>query len=448
MKQNSDRSEMSVGQIKQHLKSAVDALTPDVLDQVDLSAAQELSDPNLSSETDGSQIRSARWMRGFAMAAAACACVALVGSGIFFYQRQNQKVDSVIGLDVNPSLEISINRRSRVLNVKTLNLESETIMQGVDLQGMDLNVAVNTVIGSMVTFGYLDERENAILVTVSNDSVSKASELRSSVVSDIEAALEANQVQAIVYGQQAVEDDEAEKIAGRYDISYGKAYFLKELIGRNEELSMADMDALAVMNMEEIAEQIDRDSYELGEVVAQAELTNAEEAFSGKETENEESVSEEIVDEKTVPDETKESEHTSEPVSEPETAPPTRTGETEDSGPIEPGQVEIDYVDYEDGIVYVYFENRVKWKNPTVSVRDEAGNPYAAIIGDTSSEDCTIEVEGLTGGKSYVFVLNGLISKETDTATTVVGYFDKPEIAWEAESGGSETEPAASDAAA
>lgn len=47
-----------------------------------------------------------------------------------------------------------------------------------------------------------------------------------------------------------------------------------------------------------------------------------------------------------------------------------------------------------------------------------------------------------------MFVLNGLISKETDTATTVLGYFDKPEIAWEAESGESEREPAASDAAA
>lgn len=59
-----------------------------------------------------------------------------------------------------------------------------------------------------------------------------------------------------------------------------------------------------------------------------------------------------------------------------------------------------------------------------------------------------IEVEGITGGKSYMFVLNGLISKETDTATTVLGYFDKPEIAWDAESGESEREPAASDAAA
>ena len=67
-------------------------------------------------------------------------------------------------------------------------------MEDMNLKGVDLNVAVNAVIGSMVTHGYLDDLDNAILVTVSNDSISKASALRSSVVNDIQSSLEENQV--------------------------------------------------------------------------------------------------------------------------------------------------------------------------------------------------------------------------------------------------------------
>ena len=75
-------------------------------------------------------------------------------------------------------------------------------MEDMDLKGVELNVAVNAVIGSMVTHGYLDDLDNAILVTVSNDSIKKATALRSSVVEDIEQTLQENQVKAVVYDQQ------------------------------------------------------------------------------------------------------------------------------------------------------------------------------------------------------------------------------------------------------
>ena len=122
----------------------------------------------------------------------------------------------------------------------------------------------------MVTHGYLDDLDNAILVTVSNDSVRKAKELRASVVKDIENTLSENQLQAVVYDQQVIEDDEIEKLAENYDISYGKAYFLKELIDQNKDLSMEDMAKLSSMTMEEIANEIGSRSYALGELADQA----------------------------------------------------------------------------------------------------------------------------------------------------------------------------------
>ena len=73
---------------------------------------------------------------------------------------------------------------------------------------------------------------------------------------DIEESLKENEVQAVVYDQQVVENDEVKELSEEYGISYGKAYFLQELINQNSSLSMDDMEELAGLTMEEIAARI------------------------------------------------------------------------------------------------------------------------------------------------------------------------------------------------
>lgn len=424
MTQNSDRQKLNTNQIEQHLKSAVDTLTPNVLDRIDLSTPQDVVDPVVLRSHSDNVIVLQRRMRGFVLAAAACLCLVLTGGGAYHYQYVNRQIDSVIGIDVNPSVELSINRKNRVLSAEALNADARAIMSDMNLEGVELNVAVNAVIGSMVTHGYLDDLENAILVTVSNDSIKKASELRTSVVGDIEKTLEENQVQAVVYDQQVIELDEMKELAGAYDISYGKAYFLKELIEQNQELTMDDMEELSSMTMEEIAQRITEKSLALGEFAEKVQETTAAPATT----------------EATEPPTT--AEETTEPGTEASTAEETSAESTAETTPaetteeepdnVEADRVEIDYVDYEDGMIYVYFVTRVNWKNPTVMVRDDEGNSYAAMVEDTSSDECIIVAEGLESGKSYTFVLGGLTPKEGGNATTVKGYFEKPEIAGEA----------------
>lgn len=418
---------LNKSQIEQHLKSAVDELTPDIFDKLDLSVPQE---PAMESDQQAQAqiLKYQRRIRMAALSSVACLCVVMTGGGALHYYIVNHRVESVIGIDVNPSVELSINKKERVLHARALNEDGEELLDGMDLDGVELNVAVNAVVGSMVTHGYLNDLDNAILVTVSNDSVSKSRQLRASIVKDIEDTLNENQLQAVVYDQQAIEDDETKELADEYDISYGKAYFLKELIEQNHDLSIEDMESLSSMTMEEIAREIAGRSYALGELADQAApaaVPETEELPSETETEEETAPSTEP--------ETTEAETTAalpaptEPAAA-ETAPQT----TEAAYEVKEDQVEIDYVDCEDDTVYVSFVTRVKWKNPTVAVRDEEGNSYAALVDETSRDDCVISVSGLEGGKSYTFVLGGLIPVEGDTATTVTGYFEKPEIAAEA----------------
>lgn len=426
MQHKTGLGQLNNDQIEQHLRSAVDTLAPDILSRMDFSVPQEMV---TSKERDAHAtiLRLQRRMRSYALAAAACFCVLVMGGGAYGYHVQNRIVESVIGIDVNPSIEISINKKQRVLSVQALNEDGQEILAGMELAGTDLNVAVNAVVGSMVTHGYLDDLDNAILVTVSNDSVRKAKELRATVVSDIEQTLEENQVQAVVYDQQVIEDEEIAALAKNYGISYGKAYFLKELIEQNPGLTMDDMEELSSMTIEKIAARIAGDSYVLGELadqVTETEVLQTEPETVLEETEPE-TTEEETTEPETTERETAAAEETT--AAEPETE--------EETEEIRADRVKIDYVDYEDGTVYVCFVTRVNWKNPTVSVRDDEGNSYSAMVDETSSDECIIEVNGLEGGRSYTFVLGGLTPKEGGGATTVKGYFDVPEIAAEATDG-------------
>ncbi|WP_277408985.1 anti-sigma-I factor RsgI family protein [Lacrimispora xylanisolvens] len=168
-------------QIEACLKSATDDLIPNVLDRIDLSTPQ-------IEETSVSKPVFFKRQRVIAGLIAACFCMIMLAGGTYSYQ--NSRVDSVIGIDVNPSVELSVNKKNRVLKAEAVNQDGMTILKDMDMEGVDLNVAVNAIIGSMVTHGFLDDLDNAILVTVSNDSIKKASNLRSAVVTDIRTTLE------------------------------------------------------------------------------------------------------------------------------------------------------------------------------------------------------------------------------------------------------------------
>ena len=448
-------AEWTAGRIESHLRSAVGGLTPDLFDRLDLSVPQDpvprvitpIAPVQTASRDEAAPgmgnkkeiIRFERHLRRMAATAAAFLFLLTAGGGAWQYHVRNVRVDSVIGIDVNPSVELSINQKSRILTAEALNEDAKEILSGMDLKGVDLNVAVNAVIGSMVTHGYLDETENAILVTVNNDSVSKASKLRSSVVGDIETTLREHQVQAVVYDQQAApEDDEVSRLAKEYGISYGKAYFLKELIAQNKNLSMDDMKRFSTMTMEEIAAQINEESLALGEKAEQAKETEPETA-TVQTTQAEETQTEAIQTPESIPETEVEESGDAEASSSTQLA-SAATAETgaaaasaeEEEEVIEDDGVEIDYAEWEDDQIFVYFATFVKWKNPTVLIRDEDGNHYPAYVEDTSKDECVISAEGLEGGKTYTFVLGGLTPREGKHATTVTGTFEKPEIAEDA----------------
>ena len=422
----SDQRQMNKKQIEACITTAARDMVPDVLDRIDLSTPQEAIEVH---KRPVFMIR----RRVIASLIAACFCMVALAGGTYTYQ--NGRVDSVIGIDVNPSVELSVNQRNKVLSAKALNEDAKNIMEQMDLKGVDLNVAVNAVIGALVTNGYLTDSDNAILVTVANDSVKKAKNLRSTVVSDIKTALKEKQLEAVVYDQQVIDEEQVKGFASEYGISYGKAYFLKELMDQNPSLTLDDIKNLASLNMEQIAKVITERSYAVG---GKTEVTEAETDATTKVTTappvtdpTAESVTEQETSAVQPSSETESQTTAHKDSSQAQTtsASPSSSSEetTSDQDNVSGEKIKIDYVDYEDGVVTVYFKTKVKWKNPTVSVKDGDGNTYSAKVSDTDSESCEIEVTDLSHGKEYTFILGG-ISPKIGKQVTVKGVFETPVI--------------------
>ncbi len=261
MEQSDEKLNFTRQEIEQHLQSALAAATPNVWEKLDLSVPQDK--PQKVSKV----LRLERRLRR-AGCAAACICL-LAGGGIYHYEYM--QVDSVIGIDVNPSLRISLNRREKVLKAEALNPDGEIVLDK-KLQGESLESALGQVVDSLVEKGYLKEgqKEQAILVSVSGKNKKKAEKVKTEAAANVEDSIAQKQVSAVVYDQTIQVTKELEEMAQSYQVSVGKASFIEQLVQENESLSQdvqASYTWMMNQSMESITQEISENEYSVSEQV-------------------------------------------------------------------------------------------------------------------------------------------------------------------------------------
>lgn len=172
------------------LARAVDGLLPDVY-------AQVASAPLPRAAADVVPFRpAARRAPMVRRIAAACACVALLCvTGAFSLLCPA----AYIGINVNPSIELTTNLFDRVLTATARNADAEAVLSGLKLRNVDLDTAVSAIIGSLVQHEYLKNGEGEIRITVHSGFGDRALRLEERLVDDVRRALPAEQQGVSVY---------------------------------------------------------------------------------------------------------------------------------------------------------------------------------------------------------------------------------------------------------
>lgn len=85
----------------------------------------------------------------------------------FIYFREAYATVAYVNLDINPSVELGINRYNKVNNAKALNEDGLKLLKTVSVNGLDIEVALAEIITAAKEDGYIDEEnENCINIAL------------------------------------------------------------------------------------------------------------------------------------------------------------------------------------------------------------------------------------------------------------------------------------------
>lgn len=226
---------MTDRELELRLKKAVEACTPDVLDKVMAEC------DNYKENIIPFKRKKNRFRQLSAVAAAVTVVLGLSAFGIANMDR----VASVVSLEVNPSIELQINKKEEVIEAIPLNTDAEAILGEMELEGTDIYTATNAIIGSLLKHGYIDELANSILLSVEDKDSKRGESLQKMLADEINAILNGASVNAALLSQYVVEDS-VDAVAKQYEISHGKAALIENILEANNTYSFEELAKLSV----------------------------------------------------------------------------------------------------------------------------------------------------------------------------------------------------------
>ncbi len=242
---------MTNEKMEQRLAAAVEKTAPDDVNGV-LSRCEARKGTVIPMTTKKTSNR--KWTT---LIAACLAVMLLCGGGGVFYQ-QAHAVASVVSLDVNPSIELKVNRSEKVLVCTPLNEDAKAILAdmggGADLKGAKLDVAVNAIVGSLVRNGYLDSISSAIMISVEDKDSARAEKLQRELTSAVGGVLQTSEAKAAILTQTLTQDAGLEQQARENSISTGKAALVNRVLALNSALKFDELAKLSVEELKDLAE--------------------------------------------------------------------------------------------------------------------------------------------------------------------------------------------------
>lgn len=175
---------------------------------------------------------------GFGLAFA----VILFFVGLIYFKNGNSV--AVIGIDVNPSLELSINSKNKVIGVNTNNEDGKKVLGDMNLKGSNVDVAVNAIFGSMVKNGYINENDNSILISMveGNYDVDK-------LANNVYSYLKNEKLNSSILTQNVDTTSYDKDLSKKYNISVSKVKLIRSILNKN---SLYDFEELSKLSTNEL----------------------------------------------------------------------------------------------------------------------------------------------------------------------------------------------------
>ncbi|MBQ3572680.1 MAG: hypothetical protein IJA15_07625 [Clostridia bacterium] len=238
--------------IKDKVKSAFSAETPDVLDKV--VNACENQEQLLSSQDLFESLPAKKF--NFKRLILVCSFILLFGIGIFTGINlagipKPAAIETVIYIDTLASVEISVDKNDKVIDCKPLNQNAQTVVEGINFSGMEVNATVNVILSSMHVKGMIDSSSNSMLVSVvSKNATSKIT--INSLTQQISKVFSQSDVNCSIIAQSFSANDDLKQRAKEQGISVGKMFLIDKMAEEMEEIKNENKEILVNMSISEL----------------------------------------------------------------------------------------------------------------------------------------------------------------------------------------------------
>ena len=173
--------------------------------------------------------------------------VSLVGAGMYAAEYET------IYVDINPSVEVSVNRFSRIIGVDYLNEDAERCFSELPLKNKSAEQGMDLILDTLHEEGYLENGE--LYIGVSGKNEKHADKLLAELEEHTEKTQKKKGYSAAVFTQKITQEDK--QAAKEIGISPTKYRIIEDIIGVNDAYSPDDLVNMKMKDLRELlGEQI------------------------------------------------------------------------------------------------------------------------------------------------------------------------------------------------
>ena len=236
-------------EIEKRIHAAVCSATPDKLDDI-MKACGIREQTEQQPERKTVYLKPKKKKPAYKVFGSVAAALIICIAGVLAFGKGGaSEAAAIIGLDVNPSIQLSVDDNGKVIEASAVNKDGEKILDDMSLAGTDMKVAANAIVGSMLQQGFLNDISNSILVSVQAKDSAKGTSLQEELSSSLNQYLGSYALSAAVMGQCITDDSEITAFAAENGISEGKAYLIKTLAASDSRLTEAGLLKLSTQEL-------------------------------------------------------------------------------------------------------------------------------------------------------------------------------------------------------
>lgn len=194
-----------------------------------------------------------------------CVIGVMIGNAVHSRKIEKQDYQAIVQVDVNPSIEMVVDKNKQVLSVRGLNDEGKMMIEGEMIIGKTINEAIDTIIRIETELGYLvvNGTNNQIEVRVSAKTDEIYQEVSANIEQIVTSACEKVNIKATVEQVKGYAMDELKALAMELDPTLTKeavdAFTYDQLVNvvKLYHLEVLDLTSVKLEELYQKAKQYD-----------------------------------------------------------------------------------------------------------------------------------------------------------------------------------------------